>query len=404
MSDHLEDIRVNTAVARAKPIVSNIIRNAVSSRLWEYPTISGERPFAGATVVVAAAGPSLAKNIELLRPPRNFVLFALNSTLGILRKHGIRADVGLNVENLDTSEQLAPYVTQCDWLYLPLSSHPAAWEICPQRTAWYGHATFEEGVIHELLGTTPVQCSGNVASAAVALAMEMGAAKVVLVGQDLAYGPEGECYAAGAHYDSFRAKFVSDKRLEYESPQFEARHELHKRNGAKGFPRHQDVVVEKAWGGEGTVRTTWLWVQQRKWLEAQPQCIDSVELINATEGGSHIEGWKELALADAVRECGPYKYWVPNKYLPKDRCKATKGMIRDQALNLQRAARAVLRGNPEPTDAIPAWVEGYSLVRSAAIGEILEMQVAGMRAGDLIEYSWNAYLRAAKYVLELIDG
>jgi len=73
-----------------------------------------------------------------------------------------------------------------------------------------------------------------------------------------------------------------------------------------GAPVLEALTEVPAWGGHGSVATSATWNLVRNWLEGQAELLrelnSDVELINATEGGSHIAGFAERTLAEVLRE------------------------------------------------------------------------------------------------------
>ena len=159
----------------------------------------------GTTIFVAAAGPSLSDNIEWLRSHRHgSPLVAVNSALKPLAQAGIYPDVVVVIDDdpkiLSCFEgfDLSPSVGT-SLVYFPrvpaevLELWPG-----PRLAAYADHASYRQIASEYPKGK--LFAAGSVLHSAVDLAVQMGAAEVVLLGADLAC-PDGRRYARGAGWD-----------------------------------------------------------------------------------------------------------------------------------------------------------------------------------------------------------
>ena len=92
----------------------------------------------------------------------------------------------------------------------------------------------------------------------------------ILIGQDLAYGSDGETHSDGHLY------------------------------GTKESRKRATMDVT-AYGGEGSVKTTEIWNLFRNFFESDIYYAkqQGMQVINATEGGARIEGSVEMPFAEA---------------------------------------------------------------------------------------------------------
>jgi hypothetical protein len=163
----------------------------------------------GATIMVAAAGPSLTPNLERVAAHRDrFPLVAVNSALKPLAREGIVPDVAVVIDS-------DPKIISCfegydlerfrgvPLVYFPRvpNAVPAIWP-GPRLVAYSGHASYE--AISKKYPRGRLFSSGSVLHTAVDLAVRMGAAEVILFGADLAF-PGGIRYARGAGWQESEA-------------------------------------------------------------------------------------------------------------------------------------------------------------------------------------------------------
>ncbi len=164
----------------------------------------------GATIMVAAAGPSLTPNLERIAAHRDrFPLVAVNSALKPLARAGIVPDIAVVIDPdpkiLSCFEGVDPEGFQdVPLVYFPRvpETVPAIWP-GPRLAAYSGHASYE--AINQKYPRSKLFSSGSVLHTAVDLAVRMGAAAVILFGTDLAF-PGGIKYARGAGWQEAEAE------------------------------------------------------------------------------------------------------------------------------------------------------------------------------------------------------
>lgn len=163
-------------------------------------TLFGSRP--GATIMVAAAGPSLGENLKWIAANRTqYPLLAVNSALKPLARAGIIPDAVVVIDD-------DPKIISCfqDYDLSPLKKTPLIYfprvpesvlEVWPgpRLCAYANHPTYQE--IAQKYPRGNLYSSGSVLHPTVDLAVRMGAAEVILLGADLAF-PGGQKYTPGA--------------------------------------------------------------------------------------------------------------------------------------------------------------------------------------------------------------
>jgi hypothetical protein len=138
---------------------------------------------------------------------------------------------------------------------------------------------------------------GSVSTLAFSLAQRLGCSPIVLVGQDLAY-TNGQTYANGTPYEGSRVKLSADgSQIEHE------RSAALKATNGKLISK-EPLLPAVAWGGQGTVHSTFGFSAVRSWFELAADVLrydrPDQRLVNATEGGGRIAGFEELTLAEVL--------------------------------------------------------------------------------------------------------
>ncbi len=172
-------------------------RNAVFNLLRARP---GPLPdFGGQTVVVAAAGPSLADAVGTLAEARHPII-AVDTALPVLQSHGVSPHLVVSVDC-----QLASYhhYLCAGFPRIPvaadLSVAPSVFSRLVQTIP-----VLSDHPLHRLFRHLGLRAphadarGGNVAQAAVDLAVRCGAREVRLVGADFSY-PDGQTYPRGSY-------------------------------------------------------------------------------------------------------------------------------------------------------------------------------------------------------------
>jgi len=283
---------------RAREWISDVLENI---ELLEHSScfLGLAEKYQNVPAFIVGAGPSLGKNAELLADAaKKGIVIAVNSSALALASRGITPQVVACMESIDLSNLLAqiPYLDDVVRAF-SLTAHPKTlrtgkgpllplYEGLPQFTPLIslGHA---QGLA----------VCGSVSTLAFSLAQRLGCSPIVMVGQDLAY-TDGHAYATGTPYEGSRVKLSADG----ESLEHERSAALLAANGKQA--ETEPLRRVKAWGGQGTVPSTIGFSAVRNWLELAAELLahdrPDQRVINATEGGAHVEGFDELTLAEVL--------------------------------------------------------------------------------------------------------
>lgn len=300
---------------------AHVVTAVQSARDWALMTAANgrriaERPcfgaladaFARKPAVVVAAGPSLDKQLPLLRERRDqLVVIAIGQTVEALATAGIRPDLVHVLESRDVSHQLTGAGDPGDLdLVVTPNCHPALFDL-PTRSCfvatpasvgmgtWIAEATGRRG--HTTGGS-------SVAIAAVGLAMMLGSDPIVLIGQDLAF-TDGRTYAAHSAYDFMRTEIDEDGRFHFTG--------MRRKIGLLG-DRDPGTVQDRCDGGEVVWVDGWqegerlpTWQSYAVFIEEYRELARSASgrgfrLINCTEGGARLNGLEHRPFREVLDE------------------------------------------------------------------------------------------------------
>ena len=257
--------------------------------------------FAGVPAVVAAAGPSLERQLDTLARLRDRVLLiAIGQALPALRAAGIEPDLVHVIESKNVAHQLVRGGPS-DELALVLlpSTHPGLFEL-PVR-ARFVSTPVTQGLscwIARALGETCFVPGGaTVAQSAVHLAHALGADPILLIGQDLAF-TGGRVYARGSAYDMVSLRERSDGSHELAG--------LAEKASLFGFTaapktRRADLVWVEGWDGKPVATSRSYAAFRESYRRIGAYLVEKgVRLVNCTEGGARIPGLEHGLFAEIL--------------------------------------------------------------------------------------------------------
>lgn len=293
------DLVAGTRIAMMEVWAGLAVENA--SHLLATPSVSSLfGAFQGMPAVVAAAGPSLDRQIETLRRERQRVLLiAIGQALPALRGAGIEPDLVHVVESKDVSQQLLRGGgSESLALVVPPSVHPRLFEL-PVRARFVGYPE-PNGLACWLAAAAGerdwLPGGATVAQSAVHLAARLGADPILLVGQDLAF-TAGRVYATGSAYDMVSFQELGDGRYTFTG--------LAEKKALLGLEPPQaasdDLLWVEGWGG-GRVPTSRSYAAFLEHYRAIGAwwAARGVRIVNCTEGGARIPGLPHERLATVL--------------------------------------------------------------------------------------------------------
>ncbi len=240
--------------------------------------------FAGRVGVVVSTGPSLKKNIHLLKSIQDqVVIVSVDASVRILQEYGIKPHAVTSLERVLETAKLFDGVE-------PGFVEDTLFTACPVvRPETYANFPAKPVIVYRDFATFKwlgiergplIEIGPSSSNMAFSILEYMGCDKIILIGQDFAYAPDGKTHAEGTTYGSQQDKQFA----------------------------HAYVDLEVEGNYVPTLRTTQVWDMFRRYMEKDALKFAG-GVINATEGGAKIEGTELLALSEAID-----KYVTPKGY------------------------------------------------------------------------------------------
>lgn len=269
INDYISDIIINfntVSVYRMLWIKNAILNRDKVAQTCDLTHIY--KKYTNVPAVIVSAGPSLKKNIELLKEFKGIII-CMGRTLDALMDIGVKPDFVCCVDPTDLIYETFGRHKEHDIPLLniaygnPKVTHGAKGEVYLMSNS----ATVMN--ILNLRVNPGLSCSGSVATLCCSLAEHLGANPIIFLGQDLAYTNNER------HSSLTLMKEETNEKIEPQKPKM-----------TKGFY------------GE-LVETDAVFNSFRKWFENFIEQTPEVTFINATEGGAYINGAKHMSF----REC-----------------------------------------------------------------------------------------------------
>ena len=349
------------ALSRAKQVAEATVRNVMLLESLGVQAIPcavprGDRARARrGTFVVVGAGPSLSGTGHLLADFREAgaVIVTVNTALPAVRKF-LEPDVVVVREIADVTsamEGLGPKTLRVVDLAATTRVLQQAVESGP--TAWFVSATTMNYELAARLGVRPLYGGSAALTAAVALADAWGAAEIVLLGVDLAIGPDGSTYAKGSAYEGQTATTDGDV-VTLSGVGYEKRVEVSVSAGITIPAERTRAVSVPAYGGTGDrVLTQGVWVDQIEWLSNRAWRDMNLRCVDATGEGAAKPGWYEMepsAALASLKERAEERSSIPLEDVPP----GMFGVVLDWFAEQARSARMLAMTVVEPDGAVAA--------------------------------------------------
>lgn len=276
----MEDIKINTVMQFEEKLVDASMSNLIHSvNAKDIVTLKNklkeEIDFDKIPAIIVAAGPSLDKNVSLLRlaKGRAFIL-AVDAALRTLSLYGIKPDVFYSVD----VEAPLEFFDHVDYNDIPFFITDATRRELVEMHKGIHIITKSPMQIYQRYYQKKKDCilpslevSGAVGSDAMLLIRYLGFKNIIYIGQDLAYLGEQ------THTKGMSAEETI--------------------TGTRNADR---ILVKGIDGGE--VETNLQFDLYRKWMEVRLKNNKDYTVIDATEGGALIRGTKVMSFKDAISE------------------------------------------------------------------------------------------------------
>lgn len=228
--------------------------------------------------IICGAGPSLQKNIALLKSLNDkAILFAGSSALNALSAQGIKPHFGAGVDPNPMQEVRLKQVKDLNipFFYRNRLCHEALKLVTGPKLYITGAGGYDVAAwFEEKFGIEGkwVEEGRNVVNFCLEIAFAMGCNPIIFVGMDLSY-TDNKAYSPGV---------VSQNALSISELE------------ASG------TIRKDIYGKE--VHTEWKWISEAKWIGDFAEAHPEITLFNATEGGMGFPGVQNLTLKEVVEE------------------------------------------------------------------------------------------------------
>ncbi|HEF9126227.1 TPA: motility associated factor glycosyltransferase family protein, partial [Campylobacter coli] len=242
-----------------------------------FQRILSERKNKFENAIVVSAGPSLAKQLSLLKAyQEKAVIFCADGALSMLEKEGIIPDY---VTNLDCRDLAMKFFQNKENLKqsiiaLECATHP---NVVRSLNAENCMIVLRNKALYQRFNLNDfgyIDTGTHVSHFSYTLALALGFKNIIMIGQDLAFDEEGNSHSKGFSYGE----------------QF---------SGEKTVP----TLKAQAYAGKGEVLTHITWNDYRIKLEYLFACNEQkAKFYNATEGGARINFTEELSFKECCEK------------------------------------------------------------------------------------------------------
>ncbi|ELK0874240.1 motility associated factor glycosyltransferase family protein, partial [Campylobacter coli] len=239
-----------------------------------FQRILNERKNKFENAIVVSAGPSLAKQLSLLKAYQDkAVIFCADGALSMLEKEGIIPDYVTNLDCRDLAMKFFQNKENKTSLnVLSCATHPSLVHFLDNKSV-----VLRDDPLYQRFNLNDfgyIDTGTHVSHFSYTLALALGFKNIIMIGQDLAFDEEGNSHSKGFSYGE----------------QF---------SGEKTVP----TLKAQAYAGKGEVLTHITWNDYRIKLEYLFACNEQkAKFYNATEGGARINFTEELSFKECCEK------------------------------------------------------------------------------------------------------
>lgn len=270
-NNELTLINRNTSAHFGKTIIRNVISNLMeidrSNRLDDFiEKIPSDVP-----AIIVSAGPSLAKNINVLKEAKNKALIiATDSAVRFMIENEIFPDCIVTLDPNKPEEYLEDPLCKSIPFFFAIEGNRKILKDHRGPIILYSVMNIHKKIFMTNKNLiTGVSTGGSVATGAFSLCLHLKINRIILIGQDLAFG-NGVTHVGGFNDGSIQ-------------------------EGGSGTR-----MVEGIDGG--LVQTRHDWYSFLKWFESTIAILNEVDVIDATEGGAKIHGSITMTLKETIAQ------------------------------------------------------------------------------------------------------
>ncbi|EHJ7769198.1 motility associated factor glycosyltransferase family protein, partial [Campylobacter coli] len=266
---------LNSSLHIAFECYSHLLQN-IPSMLESIPfqRILSQRKNKFENAIVVSAGPSLAKQLSLLKAYQDkAVIFCADGALSMLEKKGIVPDYVTNLDFTDLAMKFFQNKENKTSLnVLSCATHLSLVHFLDNKSV-----VLRDDPLYQRFNLNDfgyIDTGTHVSHFSYTLALALGFKNIIMIGQDLAFDEEGNSHSKGFSYGE----------------QF---------SGEKTVP----TLKAQAYAGKGEVLTHITWNDYRIKLEYLFACNEQkAKFYNATEGGARINFTEELSFKECCEK------------------------------------------------------------------------------------------------------
>lgn len=330
--------------------------------------------FKGVPAIICGAGPSLNKQIPMLKELKDKALiFSGGSALNALSHAGLWPHFGCGIDpNMLQLRRLKDQLgNEVPFFFRSRMNHRAFKMIHGERLYVTGTGGYETARYFERCLGLPfheIDEGHNVVNFSASLAQAMGCNPIIFVGLDLAFTGM-QTYAGGVVADPSVSK------------------EMVARDG---------VLRSDIYGKP--IYTQWKWIDESKWITDFAEQHPKTRFLNATEGGLGMEGVSNVIFAEIVRDKLKHSWdldglvWatIQQSSLPKDTGAKINGAMHDLRTSLECCQTLIEQLMLSPSPGAHAFFEA-NLEQEVAFGAILSTFCAFSLRMQSRERQWLAW-------------
>ncbi|EFT6687551.1 motility associated factor glycosyltransferase family protein [Campylobacter coli] len=267
---------LNSSLCIGFECYSHLLQN-IPSMLESIPfqRILSQRKNKFDNAIVVSAGPSLAKQLPLLKACQDkAVIFCADGALSMLEKEGIVPDYVLNIDFKDCHAMkfFQNKENKTSLNMLSCATHPSLVHFLDNKSV-----VLRDDPLYQRFNLNDfgyIDTGTHVSHFSYTLALALGFKNIIMIGQDLAFDEEGNSHSKGFDFGE----------------KFEEEHKKYK-------------LKIPAYAGKGEVLTHITWNDYRIKLEYLFACNDQkAKFYNATEGGARINFTEELSFKECCEK------------------------------------------------------------------------------------------------------
>ena len=295
------------------PLLHTIIGN-IPDLINETPLIDLKNRFKGKTAVIVSAGPTLDRDIEILKKYRDkYILFVVGTAMKTIAKHNITPDFLCIIESFDCSRQIEGVdISNINFITEPTSNpifHKKKFKQILSHVAYNMPVNEFWAEISEQ-DISEYNSKGTVSYTAMNSARILGCSKIILVGQDLAY-VAGQCYSKDSAYKDLVCSYNEEKKKweitakdidEYGKSlnSFDNPELLREKAKIRLANLNKSLYYVKGINGD-MIPTESVYAAFIQPLSEFTEIYKDIEFVNASLLGAQINGFQNIALEDALK-------------------------------------------------------------------------------------------------------